>query len=202
MTPGSAEVRRARGLGPRTARWLRALAVTLPLGLDPQIQMGGAPPQAPLPAELLTDREALGAVGVLWDEGRVCVSLGLRRSDAEPEVRHSLWRPGGAPSRGTVLVLEKLPGRDVAGEFDLWSACTRAAAPREGASLSMLLVDPGETGARRRRIDLQAGEPGTWAWRLIHPLESTVEVLPVAAGGARAPESVGMATAIPRPDGS
>lgn len=201
MTPRSANAGRARGLGHQAARWLRALAVTLPLGLDPQLQVGGAPPPAPLPAELLADREALGAVGVLWDEGRVCVSLGLRRNDAEPKVRHSLWRPGGAPSRGTVLLLEKLPGGDAAGEFDLWSACTRSAAPRDGASLSMLLVDPGEAGARRRRIDLQAGEPGTWAWRLIHPLESTIEVLPVAAGGARAPERAASATANPRHDG-
>jgi hypothetical protein len=180
---------------------LRALAVTLPLGLDPQLQVGGAPPPAPLPAELQADREALGAVGVLWDEGRVCVSLGLRRNDAEPEVRHSLWRPGSAPSRGTVLLLEKLPGHDAAGEFDLWSACTRAAAPRDGASLSLLLADPGETGAQRRRIDLQAGERGTWAWRLIHPLESTIEVLPVAAGGARASARAGNATANPPHDG-
>lgn len=201
MSTRSAGVRRARGLGYRTVRWLRALAVTLPLGLDPQLQVGGAPPQAPLPAELLADPEALGAIGVLWDEGRVCVSLGLRRSGGEPRVHHSLWRPGGAPSRGTVLVLEKLPGRDAAGEFDLWSACTRAPEPREGASLSTLLVDPGETGAQRRRIDLQVGEPGTWAWRLIHPLESTVEVLPAAGGGPRAPESSGIATSIPRHDG-
>jgi len=167
------------------------LAVTLPLGLDPHVQAGGAPPPAPLPAELLADAGAVGAIGVLWDEGRVCVSLGLRRGDEVPEVRHMLWRPSAGPSQGTVLALEKLPVASTPGEFDRWSACARAAPPREGASLSTMLVDPSDAGAHRRRIDLRSGAPGTWAWRVIHPLESTAEVLPAtaddapAAGGAR-----------------
>lgn len=164
------------------ASWLRALAVTLPLGFDPQLQAGGVAPLAPLPPELVSDREALGAIGVLWDEGRVCVSLGLRRSGHSLAVRHSLWRPSGAPSEGTVLALEKQPETSASGDFERWSGCARATGPRDGATLSTLLVGTEGDASERRRIDLPGAEPGTWAWRVIHPLESTVEVRPATDG--------------------
>jgi len=182
MTSRRAGNRAAGSLPRAAARWLRALAVTLPLGLDPQIQVGGVAPLAPFPPELVSDREALGAIGVLWDEGRVCVALGLRRDGHTLAVRHSLWRPSGAPSQGTVLALERQPETSAAGDFERWSGCARAVEPRDGATLSTLLV--GTDGAERRRIDLPSAEPGTWAWRVIHPLESTIEVLPVAGDGA------------------
>ncbi len=162
------------------SRFLRTLAVTLPLGLDPHVQGAGAPPRATLPPDLFAEQEAVGAIGVVWNEGRVCATVGLRTGPRTPTVGHLLWRPSAGPSLATALALEQLPGTETPKGYEIWTGCALAPRPRAGAALSTLLLDPPAMQGQRRRIDLASGDEGTWSWRLIHPLESTIEVRPAA----------------------
>ena len=160
------------------ARFLRTLAVTLPLGLDPHVQGAGGLPRATLPQDLFAEQDAVGAIGVVWDEGRVCAAIGLRVGEQTPTVGHLHWRPSAGPSLATVLPLERLPRAETPSGYEIWAGCAVAPRPRAGAALSTLLLDPPARHGQRRRIDLASDDDGTWRWRLIHPLESTIEVRP------------------------
>jgi hypothetical protein len=170
----------------RAGRYLSALAVTLPLGLDPHVVAGGALPRATLPNELFAEPNALGAIGVVWAEGRVCAAVGLRQSARTPTVRHLHWRPSAAPAQATVLPLERLARGESPEGYEIWSGCASAPEPRAGAALSTLLLDPPLVHGQRRRIDLPTLQKGSWNWRLIHPLESSIEMLPADSAPERA----------------
>jgi len=184
MRPADSRATASRPRDTRIGRFLRALAVTLPLGLDPHVESAGAPAVTRLPAELIGDEQALGAIGVVWTEGRVCAAVGLRQGKNAPRLGHLHWRPSGAPSRATVLTAERLPDLETPRGFEIWSGCSAAPEPRAGASLSALLIEAAGIDGRRRRVDLPSVSPGTWAWRVIHPFETTAEVLPPAPARA------------------
>jgi hypothetical protein len=155
-------------------RFVQALAVTLPLGLDPAGD-GGAAPRVALPPEIVTDAGSLGAVGLVFHPGvgsEVCAAVALRDGAAAPQLAALQWRPSAGPSRSTLLALERLPATETPAGFTVWFACAPAAAPAPGAALSALLVDPGRAAAPvRRRLDVPAAAADVWRWRTVEPVE-------------------------------
>lgn len=161
-----------RSRSPR--RFVQALAVTLPLGLEPAGD-GAAAPRVTLPAEIVADREAVGAVGMVIHaepRGEVCAAVALREGAQAPTLGALQWRPSSGPSRVLALTAERLPAAETPSGFAVWYACGPADAPSVGAGVSILLLQPSPTPAPgRRRIDVRAGEPGVWHWRAVAPVE-------------------------------
>jgi len=165
-----------RSRSPR--RYLQALAVTLPLGLDPSGE-GAAAPRVQLPAEIVADTEALGAVGVVYHTGprsQVCGAVALRDRAQAPMLGALQFRPSAGPSRSVTLTPEKLPAAEAPAGFVVWYACGPAGAPAPGAALSTLLLEPSDppTTPARRRIDVSAGEPDVWRWRAVQTIETGI----------------------------
>lgn len=160
-------------------RWVQALAVTLPLGLEPTGD-GAAAPRVSLPAEVVADGDNLGAVGVVFHGGarpEVCAAVALRARAEAPQLAALQWRPSAGPSRSSLLQVEKLPAAETPAGFVIWYSCTPAAAPLPGAALSTLLLQPpGPFGPSRRRVDLAAGTPEIWSWRAVEPVEARADL--------------------------
>ncbi len=179
-----------RSRSPR--RYLQALAVTLPLGLDPSGE-GAAAPRVKLPAEIVADAEALGAVGVVHHGGprsQVCGAVALRDRAQAPMLGALQFRPSVGPSRALTLTPEKLPASEAPAGFVVWYACGPVGEPAPGAALSTLLISPSDppTTPARRRVDVPAGEPGVWRWRALQPIEAGI-ALADAPGRPRRPQA-------------
>jgi hypothetical protein len=157
------------------------MAVTLPLGLDPTGD-GAAAPRVTLPAEIVADAEALGAVGMVFHGGaygEVCAAVALRERAQAPILGALQWRPSSGPSRATALAAERLPVAETPAGFQIWYACLPAELPAVGATLSTLLTEASDSSAPgRRRIDVRAGEPEVWNWRSIQPVEASAGIEP------------------------
>lgn len=178
-------------------RWVQALAVTLPLGLEPAGD-GAAAPRVTLPSAVVADAEAQGAVGLVYHGGarpEVCGAVALRDRAQAPQLAALQWRAAAGPSRSNSLAVEKLPAAETPAGFVVWYACSPAAAPPPGAALSALLLQPqGPSGPSRRRVDLAAGQPEVWSWRALLPVEARADL-----GGvkSRAGAAKGSAVATP-----
>lgn len=167
-----------RSRSPR--RWAQALAVALPLGLEPAGE-GGLPPRVTVPPEVVADAGTLGAVGMVFHAARpseVCAAVALREGEGAPRLVALRWRPTAGPSRSVPLALEELPGAETPEGFTLWYACSPAGEPAAGAALSALLVEPGTPvgEAARRRLELAAGPHDVWRWRTVEAIEARADL--------------------------
>jgi hypothetical protein len=161
-------------------RFLHALAVTLPLGLEPAGD-GGLPPRTVVPAEILADGEAIGAVGVVYREargGEVCAAVALRERSGAPQLGPLQWRAGGGPVPSTTIRVEPLSPAEVPRGISLAYGCTSSRSPRAGGALTALLIEPGSRQARRRWVAVRPGAAGVWTWRALVPIEAAVAVVP------------------------
>ncbi len=160
-------------------RFFQALAVTLPLGLDPSGD-GAAPPRVELPAEVVADEAALGAVGVVFHGGarsEVCAAVALRDRAMAPQLAALQWRPSAGPGRSELLAIEKLSPVETPAGFVVWYACARAKAPGPGAAVSATLVEPSHAASSaRRRLDLPGDSSEVWRWRLVEPVEARADL--------------------------
>jgi len=161
------------------SRFLRALAVTLPLGIEPTGD-GAAPPRVELPAEVVADDAALGAVGVVFHGGarsEICAAVALRDRAMAPQLAALQWRTTAGPGRASLLPVEKLPPVETPEGFVVWYACTRVPAPGPGAALSAILVEPTHASSpARRRLDLPGDSREVWRWRLVEPVEARADL--------------------------
>lgn len=178
-------------------RFLRALAITLPLGLEPEGGGGGAPP-ALLPADIRADVEALGAVGVTFrsaEGGEVCAAVALRDASAAPRLGALRWRGGNGPLRSLPVPFERRPDPVAPAGFTLWTGCALTPDAAAGGTLSVLLEEPGARAGEpaRRRIDLAAPADGLWRWRAVHAVETHSGLHPPASAAARAEDRHGAA---------
>lgn len=171
-------------------RFVQALAVTLPLGLDP-VGDGGAAPRVALPPEIVADSGSLGAVGLVFHPGthsEICAAVALRDGALAPLLAAVHWRTSGGPGHAEVLTLEQLPAVETPAGFTVWFGCAPAATPAPGAALSAILIPPKVAPSPAwRRVDLPGDSSGLWRWRPVAPVEARAE-LAVAPQRSRSDE--------------
>jgi hypothetical protein len=181
---------------PRTAppsRFLRALAVTLPLGFETP-ESGGTPPRASLPAEIQADAESLGAIGAVYrstNGGEVCAAVALRAGSAGPMLARLESRPARGPARSAPMPLAELSAAETPNGFGLWMGCAPATESAAGTSVLALLIDPKPASTRRRYVGIRVGvEPDQWHWRAVTPFESDARLVPAALESRRHPLAI------------
>lgn len=183
-------------------RFVQALAVTLPLGLDPAGD-GGAAPRVALPPEIVADTESLGAVGLVFHPGihsEVCAAVALRDRALAPLLAAVHWRASGGPGLAEVLPVERFPSVEAPEGFTVWFGCAPAATPAPGAALSAILVPPKVAPSPAwRRIDLPGDSSGVWRWRPVAPVEARAElaVAPQRPRNEERPRGVAVFAATP-----
>ncbi len=160
-------------------RFLQALAVTLPLGLDPAGD-GGVAPRVAVPPEIVADTGSLGAVGLVFRPGirsEVCAAVALRDRALAPLLASLHWRASAGPGQAEILPVERLPSVETPEGFTVWFGCAPAASPGPGAAVSAILVPPKTAPTPAwRRIDLPGDSSGVWHWRLVAPVEARAEL--------------------------
>ena len=157
-------------------RSLGALAVVLPLGLDPASHelAGGS---VAIPDGLLTDARAVAAVGAVLHPGArptACASVVVRQSRHAPRLVRVEWRSLDRDPVSGDIVLSRDADSDVEARgagVDVWEGC--APMPRELAegrlflTLDQATADPATVTHRVASVEMR---PEKWTWRPLRDL--------------------------------
>ena len=176
-------------------RSLGALAVVLPLGLDPASHelAGGS---VAIPDGLLADARAVAAVGAVLHPGAqptACASVVVRQSRRAPRLVRVEWRSLDRDPVSGDIVLRRDADSDVEARgagIDVWEGCARM--PRELAEGRLFLTleqATADTATLAHRVASVEMRPEKWTWRPLRDLPEAPARIDAESGQAHTGDS-------------
>jgi hypothetical protein len=157
-------------------RSLGALAIVLPLGLDPASQdlAGGS---LAIPEDLLADVRAVAAVGAVLHSGpepTACASVVVRQSERAPRLVHVEWRSLDRDPVSGEIALRRDADSDLEARgagLELWEGCAPISRPLREARLFLTLEQKAaDHRSASHRVASVEMRPGNWTWRPLRDL--------------------------------